>query len=112
MKTNVQRMLKNKGLVKKGSELFKGNYEIAVIALKSGARNSFELVSIEKTLSDANELKQSLQNQGKAVRLLLKSKGNRYKAAYLSDFGGTICLSQGINRPSDIKNQQFRSTAS
>ena len=32
MKTNVQRMLKNKGLVRKGSELFKGNYEIAVIA--------------------------------------------------------------------------------
>ena len=108
MKTNVQRMLKNKGLVRKGSELFKGNYEIAVIALKTGARNSFELVSIEKSLNDANELKQSLQGQGKAVRLLLKSKGNRYKAAYLSDFGGTICLSQGINRTLEINIKQLR----
>lgn len=91
-------VLSNKGLIRKGEEMFKGKYEIAIISLTPRKRIAFELEDIVKTMDEALVIKEDLENNGKAVRLLLKSKGNKYKATYLSDFKNTVCLSQGLNR--------------
>lgn len=101
-------VLINKGLVRKAEEMFKGKYEIAIISLAPARRMTFELETIVKNMDEALAIKKSLENEGKAVRLLLKSKGNKYKATYLSDFKHTICLSQGLNRALEANIVQLR----
>ena len=101
-------VLSNKGLIRKGEEMFKGKYEIAIISLTPRKRIAFELEDIVKTMDEALVIKEDLENNGKAVRLLLKSKGNKYKATYLSDFKHTVCLSQGLNRALEVNIIQLR----
>lgn len=108
MNKQAKQVLTNKGLVKQAEQIFKGKYEIAILALKPGKRVSFELAAIEKDLESALETKKQLDDKAFMTRLLLKSKGNKYKATYLSDFNDVVCLTKGLNRTLEINIKQLR----
>ena len=108
MNKQAKQVLINKGLVKQAEQIFKGKYEIAILALKPGKRVSFELAAIEKDLESALETKKQLDDKAFMTRLLLKSKGNKYKATYLSDFNDVVCLTKGLNRTLEINIKQLR----
>lgn len=108
MNKQAKQVLTNKGLVKQAEQIFKGKYEIAILALKPGKRVSFELAAVEKDLESALETKKQLDDKAFMTRLLLKSKGNKYKATYLSDFNDVVCLTKGLNRTLEINIKQLR----
>lgn len=108
MNKQAKQVLTNKGLVKQAEQIFKGKYEIAILALKPGKRVSFELAAVEKDLESALETKKQLDDKAFMTRLLLKSKGNKYKATYLSDFNDVVCLTKGLNRTLEVNIKQLR----
>lgn len=108
MNKQAKQVLTNKGLIKQAEQIFKGKYEVAILALKPGKRVSFELAAVEKDLESALETKKQLDDKAFMTRLLLKSKGNKYKATYLSDFNNVVCLTKGLNRTLEINIKQLR----
>lgn len=104
----VKKQIKNKKLISNTQKILKNDNEIVLITLKLPFK-SFQLHSIMKNYENAKKQKKILESKGYIVHLCFKSKGNKHTAAYLNDFGNSICISYGINRTLEVHNKYLRS---
>lgn len=110
MKAKKPAAIANKNLKRKTDKIMEGKYEFAIIILKPGKKNSFDLHSIEKNIEKAIEIRKDLQAKGYLVRIVKKSKGgNKHNSAYLTEFSSTeFTVTIGINRTLEVNIAQLR----